>query len=266
MRGWFGAEGMTAAPRSIRVIQNEGCRMTDPVVASWRGHCPICECATVFEARDAWFRDHLICMSCPGGSIPRERALMQVVRELVPDWKHRRIHESSPVPRGASIVLRRECPGYVATYYWPDVPLGAMRDGHRCETLEAQTFADESFDLVVSQDVMEHVFHPDLAYREIWRTLKPGGLYIHTTPIYKDRVTSERRASLTNGRIVYHAPPEYHGNPVDAQGALVTFHYGYDIADLIAEWTSFDVEIRRYHQRSAGIVAEFSEVIVCSKV
>jgi len=111
------------------------------------------------------------------------------------------------------------------------------------------------------------VFHPDKAHREIWRTLKPGGLHIHTTPIYKHRVVSERRASLEpDGTITHHAEPEYHGNPVDPEGSLVTFHYGYDLADLIAEWTPFDVEIRRFNERSTGIVAEFSEVIVCRKV
>jgi hypothetical protein len=29
-----------------------------------------------------------------------------------------------------------------------------------------------------------------------------------------------------------------------------------------AEWTSFDVENRRFHQHSSGIVAEFSEVVI----
>jgi len=66
--------------------------------------------------------------------------------------------------------------------------------------------------------------------------------------------------------VVHLAEPEYHGNPIDPKGSLVTFHYGYDLADLIAEWTPFDVEIRRFHQRSSGIVAEFSEVVVCRKV
>jgi SAM-dependent methyltransferase len=237
------------------------------VVASWRGHCPICEQDTVFEARNAWFRDHLICRSCPGGSIPRERAIMQVMRELAPDWKGRSVHEGSPMSRGASVILARDCVDYTPTQFYPDVPRGAYRDGARCEDLEQQTFDDESFDLVITQDVMEHIFHPDRAYREIWRTLKPGGLYLHTTPIYKDRVTTERRASLAkDGKVVHLAEPEYHGNPVDRKGSLVTFHYGYDLADLIAEWTPFDVEIRRFHQRSGGIVAEFSEVVICRKV
>lgn len=240
---------------------------TPPVVASWSGHCPICEQDTVFETRNAWFRDHLICQSCPGGSIPRERALMQVLRELAPGWKARAIHESSPAGRGASVVLARDCAAYVATQFFPDTPRGADRDGVRCEDLERQTFDDESFDLVVTQDVMEHIFHPDRAYREVWRTLKPGGLYIHTTPIYKDRVTTDRRAAIgPDGTVTHLAEPEYHGNPVDPKGSLVTFHYGYDLADLIAEWTPFEVEIRRFHQRRSGIVAEFSEVIVCRKV
>jgi len=237
-----------------------------PILASWRGHCPICEQDTVFEARNPWFRDYLICQTCHGGSIPRERALMQVLRELAPGWKAQAIHESSPASRGTSVVLARDCVAYVATQFYPDTPRGAYRDGVRCEDLEQQTFDDETFDLVVTQDVMEHVFHPDRVYREVWRTLKPGGLYIHTTPIYKDRVTSERRAAIEpDGTVTHLAEPEYHGNPVDPKGSLVTFHYGYDLADLIAGWTPFEVEIRRFHQRLSGIVAEFSEVIVCRK-
>ena len=166
-----------------------------------------------------------------------------------------------------SVVLARDCANYIPTQLYPGTSRGAYRDGLRCEDLEQQTFDDESFDLVVTQDVMEHVFHPDRAYREIWRTLKPGGLYIHTTPIYKNWVTSERRASLGvgDGQVILLAEPEYHGNPIDPKGSLVTFHYGYDLADLIAEWTPFDVETRRFHQRRSGIVAEFSEVIVCRK-
>ena len=54
------------------------------LVTSWQGHCPICEQDTIFEAQNAWFRDYLHCRSCLGGSIPRERAIMQVLRESVP--------------------------------------------------------------------------------------------------------------------------------------------------------------------------------------
>jgi SAM-dependent methyltransferase len=244
-------------------------RTTPPpetVVASWEGFCPICCRATRFIARNAWFRDHLICETCDGGSIPRERALMVVINQLLPLWAQLDIHESSPTPRGVSKLLAAEAPGYIATQFWPDVPPGESFEGTRCENLEAQTFAAESFDLVITQDVMEHIFHPQKAHQEIYRTLRPGGYHIHTAPIYKDLVVTEQRARLEqDGQITHLAEPEYHGNPISGEGSLVTFHYGYDIADLIAEWSLFDVEVRRFNDRTHGVVAEFSEVIICAK-
>lgn len=236
------------------------------VVASWPGFCPICLQETRFTARDAWFRDHLFCESCDGGSIPRERALMLAIRQVVPHYAGLAIHESSPAARGVSRLLAAEAPGYVPTQFFPGVTLGSLQDGVRCEDLEAQTFADESFDLVVTQDVMEHVFHPERAYQEIYRTLRPGGCHIHTTPIYKWITETAQRARLEpDGRVTHLAEPEYHGNPISGEGSLVTFHYGYDLPELITRWTGFDVEIRRHCDRTHGIVAEFTEVIVCSK-
>lgn len=139
-------------------------------VAAWDGFCPICRQATRFVARYSWFRDHLICMTCPGGSIPRERALMMVLNAVMPEWRQCSIHESSPVYRGASAVLARECVGYVPTQFFPNVEPGQIYNGVRCEDLEQQTFDDASFDIVVTQDVMEHLFSPDRAHQEIVRT------------------------------------------------------------------------------------------------
>jgi SAM-dependent methyltransferase len=237
------------------------------IVASWEGRCPICLRDTRFTARESWFRDHLICETCEGGSVPRERALMLVIRQLVSDWESCAIHESSPGGRGVSTLMFRKARNYLPTNFYLDIPLGTVApSGIRCENLERQTFPDESFDLVITQDVMEHVFDPASAHREIYRTLRPGGRHIHTTPIYKEIVESVCRASIgPDGKITYLMEPEYHGNPISPDGSLVTFSYGYDIAELIAGWTQFDVEIRRFRDRTRGIVAEFTEVIVCTK-
>jgi SAM-dependent methyltransferase len=43
-------------------------------------------------------------------------------------------------------------------------------------------FSDGMFDLVVLGEVIEHVPDPDYLLDEIWRTLKPGGKVIVTTP------------------------------------------------------------------------------------
>ena len=41
------------------------------------------------------------------------------------------------------------------TFFFPGVTLGTIHNKFRCEDIENQTFADESFDIVITQDVMQ---------------------------------------------------------------------------------------------------------------
>ena len=43
---------------------------------------------------------------------------------------------------------------------------------------------ENQFDLVVSSEVMEHILRPDLGAREVFRVLKPGGIFCLTTPSF----------------------------------------------------------------------------------
>jgi len=82
----------------------------------------------------------------------------------------------------------------------------------------------------------------------------------------KGMATSKRCAErLSDGSIRRLTEPSYHGNPIDEGGSLVTFLWGYDLPDLIARWAPFDVEVHRFNCASKGIVAEYSEVIVCKR-
>ncbi len=47
-----------------------------------------------------------------------------------------------------------------------------MVDDHYNEDLENQTFQNESFDIVITQDVMEHIYDPGKAFAEVARTFK----------------------------------------------------------------------------------------------
>lgn len=233
------------------------------IYRSWPGTCPVCARNTRFFAVGPWYRDQLACGWC--FSIPRERALMRVVGMLYPNWRELKIHESSPAARGASRKLKEQCASYVASQYVPPVPLGERHpDGFICQDLEKQTFEDEAFDLVITQDVFEHLLHPDRAIREIGRTLRPGGAHIMTVPIVNKSRPSRRRASLIDGAIVHHVEPEYHGNPV-GDGSLVTVDWGYDIGDFLAFHSGMPTTIVYIDDITAGIRAEYIEVVVNRK-
>lgn len=226
------------------------------------GVCPVCEQDTRFRSWSTWLRDGLICARCE--SLPRERAFFAVLERVASNWRDLQIHESSPSkPDGK---LARECPGYLFTHYSPTRVSGAEGPDWRNEDLERQTFSDESFDIVVTQDVFEHVLEPDLAIAEIARTLKPGGLHIATVPLVRADGASLRRARRSaDGTIEHLSPAAYHLNPVDTDGSLVTIDWGYDIADFFDLHGGLNTTIFALDDLSRGIRAELIEVLVSRK-
>ena len=227
------------------------------------GFCPICEMPTTFEVHGPWSRDKLICSTCK--SIPRERALCFALNQISPEYAEKAIHESSPTDRGISRKLRETCSNYIHSQFFPNSNEKCVGTFYNID-LENQDFPDCEFDIFVSLDVLEHVFDPQKAIIEIYRTLKVGGFAIMTFPIIKSQVDAfTRRAKLSQGVIEYLDTPQYHGNPIDEKGSLVTIDYGYDIHKEIAAWSEFNVEIIRYCRKDIGVIGEFTEVIVLSK-
>lgn len=191
---------------------------------------------------------------------------MAVLDDLFPDWGGLTIHESSPGDRGASKRLAQECGKYIPSQFFPNIDSGSMVGNIRCENLESLTFEDDSIDLHITQDVMEHVFNPASAFRELARTLKPGGAHVFTVPIIQRLAPSRRRAErLENGEIVHLEPAEYHGNPISNKGSLVTVDWGFDICRHIFDSSGLFTEIVRIDDLSRGIRAEYIEVLVSRK-
>jgi SAM-dependent methyltransferase len=190
---------------------------------------------------------------------------MVVIDLYFPKWRDAIIHESSPAGRGASVRLARECPGYIPSQYFPAQPPGSMVGKMRCENLEALSFADETIDLHVTQDVLEHVFHPSKVFAEISRTLKPGGMHICTVPLVNKNRPSQLRARIENGKITHLAPESYHGNPVGDGRSLVTVDWGFDICRHIFESSGLFTQLIYIDDLSKGIRGEYIEVLVTFK-
>ena len=239
------------------IMENEG------YFFQHNGYCEICEKSTIFSARNKNFRSTFRCVHC--NTPPRERALYHALSSLFPDWRNLLIHESSPNKIGVSAKLS-QASGYIETQFDPSISWGSIHPtgGYRSENLEAQTFENECFDIVITQDVFEHLFNPDKAIKEIARTLKPGGAHICTFPITQKTKPTRKRASLINGEIVHHLPPSYHGNPV-AKEALMTIDWGYDVVSYLTRHSGLSCWMWSIDKIDLGIRADFNEVIVCHK-
>lgn len=80
-------------------------------------------------------------------------------------------------------------------------------------------YAEESFDLVIHSDTLEHVPHPIRALSECRRVLRVGGACAFTVPMVVGRLTMSRAGM----------PPSYHGyGDVDLGDYLVHTEYGCD--------------------------------------
>ena len=125
----------------------------------------------------------------------------------------------------------RHAPGCVSSEYIDGIPSGGMKDGVLCQDIQRTSFDDETFDLIVTEDVLEHVPNPKQAFAEIRRILKPGGFHIATIPVNWGRSASAIRAIMVDGTPHHILEPEYHGDPTRPEGILAFTDYGTDLID-----------------------------------
>lgn len=247
----------------ITRIKGKMTRIYQRIVAR-KGYCPICETEVHFIRRGAWLRDNLRCSRC--SSIPRYRALIDTIKRFYPDFRDLVVHESSPNSGASSAYLKKHCKHYSTSQYFEDVPRGEFRDGVRSEDLSALTFESESIDLIVTQDVFEHVMEPEKAFREIARVLKPGGAHIFSMPWYSHLKTTVPRARMVDGSVVHLEDPVYHGNPVNREkGSLVTFDWGQDFIDIIYRSSGMNTIVFLQKDQNKGLDGEYLEIFISRK-
>jgi SAM-dependent methyltransferase len=128
--------------------------------------------------------------------------------------------------------LRFVYPGFIGSEFAQTEAEVARLLPIRSEDLGALSFGDATFDLVSTNEVLEHVPSIDQCLREIARVLVPGGWHIGTVPFRFNSPDSQVKAKLVNGQLVHLVEtPEYHGNPMRAEGSLVFELPGWDILD-----------------------------------
>ncbi len=123
-------------------------------------------------------------------------------------------------------------PSFTDSDYRPEASPGAVVEGVRSEDLTRLTFPDESFDLVLTSETLEHVPDLDAALGEIRRVLVPGGRHIFTIPVLPGVEQTYPRAVLRpDGTVEDRAPRISH--PGGDWGYPVFTEFGADFLDRL---------------------------------
>jgi SAM-dependent methyltransferase len=211
------------------------------------------------------WRERLVCPSC--GLNARMRATAHLVDLLVAPERGSRVYlteQVTPVYRWARERFRR---AQGSEWLGGRVPLGATdAAGIRNEDVTRLTHRASSFDLVVSLDVLEHVPDHRRALAEFARVLAPGGVLFLSCPFRVDLAANLVRAVVRpDGSVEHLEPPEYHGNPIDPEGALAFHHFGWELlADLRGAGFP-DARLYLYWSREWGYLGDTLLVLVGRK-
>lgn len=115
--------------------------------------------------------------------------------------------------------------------------------------MQKMPYADDSFDLVIHSDTLEHIENPVVALTECRRVLRNGGLLAYTVPVIVDRVTRSR-----NG-----LQKSYHGFPdTGSDDYLVHTEYGADMWQQVMQ-AGFDNVRMDTFDYPAGIAISASD-------
>jgi SAM-dependent methyltransferase len=169
-------------------------------------------------------------------------AIARVLKNMVDNWEEKKIYELSSRGPFFRFLHKR---GFNLTYseYFDDIPAGVYKGAVQCQDVQELTYGDESFDLCTCTEVFEHVPNDHKGFREIYRVLKPEGLFLFTVPLSGRRDTVER-VRLNEGKLIYLEEPEYHDDHIRGAGRVLCYrNYGLDIVDRLKQVGFKDTEI-----------------------
>lgn len=138
--------------------------------------------------------------------------------------------------------------------------------GLRHEDATRLSFPDRSFHQIGTFDVLEHVPDYQAALAEFFRCLKPAGKLLITVPFVLGSPTTITRAVLQpDGSIQHLLPPEIHGDPLDSEGALCFYHFGWDLLDSLRAVGFEDAGLSFFWSAELGYLGGYQFVITARR-
>ncbi len=198
------------------------------------------------------WRERLECPLCKMNN--RQRLITTLVEQILHDHQNKHVYfmeQVTPIFKWVSETFsEHDIVG--SEYLGFEYDSGTIINGIRHEDIENLSFFDNEFDLIVSNDVFEHVPNPVKSFAECARVLKKGGIMLATIPFHIEKNNSVVRAMINGDKLEYLLPPVYHGNPISDDGSLVFSDFGWDILDYIKLAGFSDVVIGVYASEKLG--------------
>lgn len=139
-----------------------------------------------------------------------------------------------------------------------DLKPGQFYKNIRFEDLQDLTFKNNTFDLIITQDVFEHIKDPSKAFMEIHRVLKPNGIHIFTVPLGARQKSICRIDKFDN--ILKH-PVKSHQDPIRTNGSIVYNEFGLDLVDKLKEFNFSTFVLKSKPKEEYGILSEVNVFI-----
>jgi ubiquinone/menaquinone biosynthesis C-methylase UbiE/Tfp pilus assembly protein PilF len=210
------------------------------------GHCYLCQRDVEFKVdfRYAYavdgvrvpnWREHLVCPSC--GLNNRLRASIQFFEQVFLPKKDAAIYITEQCTPMYDLLKRHYTNTIGSEYLGDAVPFGIQnKNGTRNESLTQLTFDDKRFDFVIAFEVFEHIPDFTRAMKECHRVLKDDGKLIFTVPFVRQAEGNIVRALVhDDGSVEHFLPAEYHGDPVNGEGCLAYYHFGWEMFDQLRD-------------------------------
>jgi GT2 family glycosyltransferase/SAM-dependent methyltransferase len=242
------------------------------IPATYYGECNVCGKAARFRTMGSEnLREALLCEFC--GASCRNRSLAEGVLSLTKERSAKSLAELAQMAEGPRILdtdgqsalfkTLRLATFYSSSIYLPNRPAGKLIEPkiHNVD-LQQMPFADATFDVILTSDVMEHVRRDEDAHREIHRCLKPGGYYIFTVPYVPAWDLNQVRVDSSGPEDVFLMEKQYHGDPLSSEGILVYRIYGQELCRQLGA-LGFEVAFDNAPDPVHGIL--FKDLFVCKK-
>ena len=238
--------------------------LTNQKINKIEGKCNICGKKTTFYG--FWSNEETyFCWHC--GSNGRNRALAYLINKeylnnnsLSEIKFHNNFKGYIPAVYGPISEALKNKSFVVMSEFLDGVKKGERAKGVLCQDLTDLRFPDETFDLVLSESVLERVNNPLKALKEINRVLKKDGKFIFQIPFE----AKEKSITRIDENFNYILDKKFHKDPLRKDGILVFTDFSEK--DFIKEYlnlSGFKGEIFEIKNLNFGILG--SKIILARK-